>query len=163
LNPAEVEVADDAGALVAPPAPAAAPLPVRTAPEPADPAEPPSACVGELHGTEVVVVVDEAAADLDLAVVVVGADVEVVVHGTVVALPAAWAIPASVPPPDAPRYGETRAPHDVAMRPTAARTPRSPADLFVTSAPRAQAYLGNTVVAAALRGSRREDSGLFSR
>jgi hypothetical protein len=101
LNPAEVAVADDGGALVAPPA--AAPLLVRTAaPDPADPAEPPSAWAGVLHGTEVVVVVDEVAADFDLAVVaeepepdfaavvvVAAAAVEVVVQGTVVALPAA--------------------------------------------------------------------------
>ena len=87
LNPADVAVADDGGALVAP---AAAPLLVRAAgPEPADTAEPPSACAGVLHGAEVVVVVDEAAADFDLAVVVVAAAVEVVEHGTVVALPAA--------------------------------------------------------------------------
>jgi hypothetical protein len=112
LNPAEVEVADDAGGLVAPPAPAAAPLLVRTPdPEPADPPAPPSAWAGELHGAEVDVVVVGAPADFGfaadfgfVAVVVVAAPVEVVVHGTVLALPAACATPfASVPPPDAPR------------------------------------------------------------
>ncbi len=88
------------------------------------------------------VVVDDAAVDfafdLDVVVVVVApaAAVEVVEHGTVVALPAACAIPfASVPPPEAPRYGETRAPHAVARR-DKTRTPNSPADLFFTAAPR---------------------------
>ena len=116
LNPAEVAVADDAGGLVAPAAPvAAAPLAVRTAgPEPTDPADPPSACAGVLHGAVVVVVVVvdadpdfgfvvvvvEPDADAPAAVVVVAADE----HGTVVALPAACATPfASVPPPAAPR------------------------------------------------------------
>jgi hypothetical protein len=107
LNPAELAVADDAGALVPPAAAAgAAPLlAVRTPdPEPTDPPEPPSAWAGALHGAVVVVVVvDEAADDfdLDLAVVVVEPDpgepavvvgvaaVEAVEHGTVVALPAA--------------------------------------------------------------------------
>jgi hypothetical protein len=177
LNPAEVAVADDAGGLVAAPAvPAAAAAPllaVRTpAPEPTDPpVPPPSAWAGELHGAEVVVVVvDEAAVDFDLAVVVVveagpdlpdvvvgvaaAAVVDVVEHGTVVALPAACAIPvASVPPPEAPRYGETRAPHEVAIRPST-RAPRSPADLLLTSAPRIQAHLDNTRTAVALRGFR---------
>jgi hypothetical protein len=121
LNPAEVAVADDAGALVPPAAAAgAAPLAVRTPdPEPTDPAEPPSAWAGVLHGAVVVVVVVVAAAapDFDLAVVVVEPDpddpgvvlvdaagVDAVEHGTVVALPAACAMPfASVPPPEAPR------------------------------------------------------------
>jgi hypothetical protein len=173
LNPAEVEVADDAGALVAPPAPAAAaPLAVRTPPpEPADPPEPPSAWAGELHGAEVVVVVDEAAVELDFdfdfAVVVVVAAVaavaavDVVAHGTVVALPAACAMPfVSVPPPEAPRYGETRAPHEVAMTDNT-RTPSSPAALLFTSAPRTQAYLGNTAMAAALRLTARPFRPLF--
>jgi hypothetical protein len=173
LNPAEVAVADDAGGLVAAPAvPAAAAAPllaVRTpAPEPTEPpVPPPSAWAGELHGAEVVVVVDEEAVDFDLAVVVVveagpdlpdvvvgaaaAAVVDVVEHGTVVALPAACAIPfASVPPPEAPRYGETRAPHEVAIRPRT-RAPKSPADLLLTSAPRTQAYLDNTRTAVPLR------------
>lgn len=111
-----------------------------------------------LHGAVVVVVVDEVVVDLDFALavvvvveaepafaaaaVVVVADVlEVVVHGTVVALPAAWATPAaSVPPPEGPRYAATRAPHEVATRDNA-RTPSSPADLFFTSAPRTQARI----------------------
>jgi hypothetical protein len=145
LNPAEVAVADDAGALVAPAAVLAAAAPllaVRTPdPEPTDPPEPPSASAGELHGAEVlVVVVGEAAVepDFDLAVVVVvaAAAVDVVEHGTVVALPAACATPfASVPPPEAPRYGETRAPHALARR-DKTRNPSSPADLFFTAAPR---------------------------
>jgi hypothetical protein len=69
-----------------------------------------------LHGAVVVVVVDVVPDDFDLAVVVVEPDpdvaavvgvaaaVEAVEHGTVVALPAACAMPfASVPPPEAPR------------------------------------------------------------
>jgi hypothetical protein len=118
LNPAEVAVADAAGALVAPAAAGVAPpLAVRTPdPEPTDPPEPLSACAGELHGAVVVVVVDVVPDDFDLAVVVVEPDpdvaavvgvaaaVEAVEHGTVVALPAACAMPfASVPPPEAPR------------------------------------------------------------
>jgi hypothetical protein len=107
-----------------------------------------------LQGAVVVVVVDEVAVDLvfvlaaevvvaaapGLAAVVVGVDVlEVVVQGTVVALPAAWATPAaSVPPPEGPRYAETRAPHDVATRDNT-RSPSRAADLLFTSAPRAQA------------------------
>ncbi|HSZ35569.1 MAG TPA: hypothetical protein VK773_00650 [Acidimicrobiales bacterium] len=110
LNPAEVAVADDAGGLVAPAGAFAAALllAVRTPPpETADPPEPPSAWAGELHAAAVVeVVVDEVAVPFDLVVVVVVAAVDVVEveHGTVVALPTAWATPfASVPPPDAPR------------------------------------------------------------
>jgi hypothetical protein len=127
LKPEEFVVADDAGALVAPaaaPAPAA-PLPaVRTPdpePEPIEPVVPPAANAGELHGAVVVVVVEAVVVDFDLdllvvvvvdpepdlaaaAVVVVAEVEEVVVHGTVVALPAAWATPfTSVPPPVAPR------------------------------------------------------------
>jgi len=119
LNPADVEVADAAGGLVAPAAaPGVAPLlAVRTPePDPTDPPEPPSAWTGVLHGAVVVVVVDAAPPDFDLAVVVVESDpddaavvvvvavVEPFEHGTVVALPAACAMPfASVPPPEAPR------------------------------------------------------------
>jgi hypothetical protein len=79
------------------------------------------------------VVVDEA----DAAGVV---DVDVDPHGTVVALPAACAtLLASVPPPEGPRYAETRAPHEVTTRDNT-RTPSSPADfLFTSIAPRAQA------------------------
>jgi hypothetical protein len=157
LNPADVAVAAAAGALVAPPVEGAAPaLAVRTAdPEPTDPELPPNAWAGVLHGAEVdVVVVEEALVDFDLDVVVVdepdlatvvdvAAVLDGVEHGTVVALPAAWATPlASVPPPDAPRYGETLAPHDVTIRDDN-RSPSRPADLLLTCAPRTQAYIGN--------------------
>jgi hypothetical protein len=101
----------------------------------------------------VVVVVDEdeeVVDDLDLLVVVVvvldpdfaaaaAAVVVVDVQGTVVAVPAACATPfVPVPPPVAPRYGLTRAPHEVATR-ASTRSPSSPADLLFTSAPRTQA------------------------
>jgi hypothetical protein len=155
LKPAEFAVTDAAGALVAPPAPAAAvPAPVRTPePEPSDPPPlPPSASAGVVQVVVVVVDEDEEVVDdLDLLVVVVvvldpdfaaaaaAAVVVVDVHGTVVAVPAACATPfVPVPPPDAPRYGLTRAPHEVATR-ASTRSPSSPADLLFTSAPRTQA------------------------
>ena len=122
----------------------------------------------------VVVVVDEAADDFDwvfaavvlvepaaAAVVLVAVVLEVVVHGTVVGLPTAWATPLTfVPPPVAPRYGATRAPHDVATRDNTT-IPSSPADLLFTVAPRTQAYLDNTGMAAALRLPTRPFRPLF--
>ena len=96
-------------------------------------------------------VVFVAEADPDLPAVVVVAAVDVVADGTVVALPAACAMPfVSVPPPEAPRYGETRAPHEVAITDNT-RTPSSPAAFLLTFAPRTQAYLDNTGMAVALR------------
>jgi hypothetical protein len=125
LKPVDVAVAEAAGGLVAPPAvPAAAVAalaPVLTPdPEAVGPL-PPSASAGDVvHGTVVVVVLVVVDLDLDAVVVVVvvvdvvdepplggvvvGVVEVVVVHGTVVAVPAAWATcPASVPPPVAPR------------------------------------------------------------
>jgi hypothetical protein len=162
LKPADVAVADEAGGAVAPPVatPGTAPDAFVACPdeEGADPE--PRANPGEVeHGAVVVVdVVEEVElVALGFVVVVVTAAlapgfvvvVDEVVgdepQGSVVVVaprasaacpePAATSAP---PPPLAPRYGETRAPHDVATT-DSTRTPTSPAVLFFTSAPRTQA------------------------
>jgi hypothetical protein len=124
LKPVDVAVAEAAGGLVAPPAAPAAAVgalaPVLTPdPEAVGPL-PPNASAGDVvHGTVVVVLVVVVDLDLDAVVVVAVVDVVdepplggvvvgvvevVVVHGTVVAVPAAWVTWfASVPPPVAPR------------------------------------------------------------
>jgi hypothetical protein len=156
LKPADVAVTDAAGALVAPPAaPGVAALPLMPLAPPEAVGPPlPSAAAGAQGAVVVVLVV---AVDLDFAAaaavvevvdepplggVVVGVVVlDVVVQGTVAAVPRAWAVWfTSVPPPAAPRYGLTRAPHEVATRDNT-RTPSRPADLLLTSAPRAQACI----------------------
>jgi hypothetical protein len=127
-----------------------------------DPAPPRASPEEAGHGAVVVVVdvVDDVApVDLGFVVVVAAALApgfvvvvvdEVVVldepQGVVVAVapracaacpePADTSVPP--PPPLAPRYGLTRAPQDVATT-DSTRTPSSPADLFLTSAPRTQA------------------------